>query len=147
MSRITRSTGLTVIELALVMALLSVLAAIAIPVALSSQREAREAKLRAELHTIRSAINRFIVDCGGYPEKLEHLVLVTPPRNCRDVETGRKIRIDPADFQGPYIYTPDEKFPKDPVTRKREWSYGGRKRHVRSTAKGTALDGTLYKDW
>ena len=147
MSRITRSTGLTVIELVVVMAVLTVLAAIAIPVALSSQREAREAKLLAELRTIRSAVGRFVADCGGYPDKLKDLVAVTPPRNCRDVESGRKMRIDPSDFRGPYIYTPDEKFPRDPVTRKREWSYSKRTGKVRSRAKGTALDGTRYRDW
>jgi type II secretory pathway pseudopilin PulG len=130
-----------------VMALMAVLAAIAVPVALSAQREAREAKLLAELHTIRSAVARYVADCGGFPDKLDDLVALTPPRNCRDVATGKKMRIDPVDFQGPYVYTPDEKFPKDPITRKREWSYDKRTGHVKSASKDTAMDGTLYKDW
>jgi len=143
----TRRYGLTVLELVVVMAIVMVMAAIAIPVALSAQREAREAKLVGNLREIRSAIGRFAADCGGYPRRLEDLVVSEPPGFCHSTEDGRRMDIDRADFRGPYLYTPDEKFPKDPITRKRVWSYKKKTGEVRSCAAGSALDGTRYKDW
>ncbi|MGD8239211.1 MAG: type II secretion system protein [Armatimonadota bacterium] len=146
MSSIARRSGVTVLELVVVMAVIIVLAAIAIPVAMSAQREANEAKLLAELRQIRQAINRFVADCGGYPDRLEDLVTSQPPRRCRSVESGRRMPIDPVDFRGPYIWTPDEEFPRDPITRRRQWSYNRRSGEVSSRARGETLDGIRYRD-
>jgi type II secretory pathway pseudopilin PulG len=128
------------------MTVIIILAAIAIPVAMSAQREAREAKLIANLNVIRGAINRFVADCGGYPLQLEDLVTSEPPRRCYSVEDGRRLRIDPADFHGPYLYTPDQGFPRDPITRSRVWGYTARTGQVRSLAQGRTLDGVRYRD-
>ena len=143
----TRRSGFTVLELVIVMAVIIILAAIAIPIGLNAQREAKEAKLRAELRELRNAINRFVAECGGYPEKLEDLMADDPPRACRSLEDGSRMPINPRDFRGPYLYTPDEQFPKDPITGKQLWSYNRRTGHVSSRAPGAAVDGTLYGDW
>ncbi len=146
MTRITRRSGLTVLELVVVMAIIIILAAIAIPVAMSAQRDANEAKLLANLRVIRGALSRFGADCGGHPRRLEDLVTSDPPQDCYSLEDGSRMRIDPADFRGPYLYTPDERFPKDPITKKRVWSYDRRTGKVTSRALGEMLDGTPYRD-
>ena len=143
----TRRPGFTVLELVLVMAIIVVLATIAIPIGLSAHREANETKLRAELRQLRNAISRFVADCGGYPEELPDLMVDAPPQSCRSVENGSRMRIDPADFRGPYLITPDDAFPRDPITGERLWWYKRRTGQVRSHSPDMALDGTRYSDW
>ena len=66
--------GFTLIELMIVMIIIGILAAVAIPAYVQSVRHAREAVLREDLHTMRAAIDAYTVDKGKAPQELNDLV-------------------------------------------------------------------------
>src|SRR5580698_647026 len=66
--------GFTLLELMIVMVVIGILAAIAIPSYTSSIRNAKEAVLREDLHTMRSAIDSYTVDKQKAPQSLDDLV-------------------------------------------------------------------------
>lgn len=66
--------GFTLIELMIVMAIIALLAAIAIPAYTANVRRAKEAVLREDLHTMRSAIDSYTVDKQKAPQALDDLV-------------------------------------------------------------------------
>ena len=74
--RIPRSGqhGFTLIELMIVMIIIGILAAVAIPAYVQSVRHAREAVLKEDLHTLRAAIDAYTVDKGKAPQALNDLV-------------------------------------------------------------------------
>jgi general secretion pathway protein G len=148
------AAGFTMVELAVVAAMIAILAAMAIPVARYSLRRQKELELRYELRLMREEIDRYkqLSDAGliplqlggeGYPPDLETLV--------KGVELVGQIK-------------KKEKFlrriPIDPMTGKNEWglrsyqdepdsfAWGGQNVYdVYSLSSGRALDGTYYKDW
>ncbi len=67
-------SGFTLIELMIVMVIIGLLAAIAVPAYVQNVRHAREAVLREDLHTLRSAIDSYTVDKQKAPQSLENLV-------------------------------------------------------------------------
>ena len=66
--------GFTLIELMIVMLIIGILAAIAIPAYTNNIRTAREAVLREDLHTLRTAIDSYTVDKQKAPQSLDDLV-------------------------------------------------------------------------
>lgn len=66
--------GFTLIELMIVMVIIGILAAIAVPMYVQSVRHAREAVLREDLRTLRSAIDSYTVDKQKAPQTLDDLV-------------------------------------------------------------------------
>ncbi len=67
-------TGFTLIELMVVMAIIGVLAAIAVPSFVATVKHAREAVLRQDLSTMRNAIESFTYDKQKAPQDLSDLV-------------------------------------------------------------------------
>jgi len=133
--RSVRERGFTLLELLVVMAIIGILAAIAVPALKDSPQRAREATLKEDLFSMRSVIDQYHGDKGNYPPDMQTLVT-----------DGylRKIPIDPmtksADSWVLAMEEPSADQPADqPVTP------GVIDVHSGSTAK--ALDGTLYKDW
>jgi general secretion pathway protein G len=80
-----RSTGFTMIELVVVMAMLGLLLGLALPQYMAALDRGREQVLQQNLTTMREAIDKFYGDRGRYPDKLEDLV------------THRYLRAIPAD--------------------------------------------------
>jgi len=143
--------GLTLVELIIVVAILSVLATAALPIARFTVRREKERELRRDLWQIRAAIDRYKdaadkgafqikADSMGYPPDLETMV------NGVDVQ-GKKVRFL-------------RSIPVDPMTGSNEWalrsnqddpdsdSFGGQNVFdVHSKSTGTALDGTKYSTW
>lgn len=66
--------GFTLVELMIVMLIIGVLAAIAIPSYVSSIKSAREAVLKEDLHVMREAIDSYTMDKDKAPQNLDDLV-------------------------------------------------------------------------
>ena len=155
MLRVTKihrqQSGLTLVELIIVIAVLGVLAVMLLPMVRINAKRDKERELRRDLWEMRSAIDRYKdladknsfqtkVDSFGYPPDLDTLV------KGQDVH-GVKIKFL-------------RRLPVDPMTGKDEWglrsmqdepdsdSWGGQNVFdVYSKSEGTGLDGNKYKDW
>jgi general secretion pathway protein G len=147
----TQERGLTLVELIVTVAILSILASAALPVARFQVKRQNERYLRYDLWMMRDAIDHYKdaadrnafqvkLDSQGYPPDLETLV------NGVDIQ-GKKVKFL-------------RRIPVDPMTGKAEWglrsmqddpnstSYGGQSVFdVYSKSQGTAMDGTKYADW
>ena len=146
--------GFTMVELAVVAAMIAILAAMAVPVARYSLRRQKELELRHSLRIMRDAIDKYkqVSDTGlippkigaeGYPPDLETLV--------KGVQLVGQI-----DKKQKFL----RRIPIDPMTGKEEWglrsyqdeydsfAWGGQNVYdVFSLSESKALDGSLYKDW
>jgi general secretion pathway protein G len=124
--------GFSLIELMVVMAIISVLIAIAVPIYQKSIIRAKESVLRTNLDSMRRMIDEYTVDKQKAPETLQDLV------------TEGYLR----------------QIPQDPMTQSSEtWKIimedtpvGGSNSSpgifdVRSGSDKKSLDGTLYSDW
>jgi general secretion pathway protein G len=143
--------GLTLIELIVTVAILSILAGAAVPVTMFTVKRNNERELRRDLWEMRDAIDHYKdaadmhafqskIDSQNYPPDLETLV------------TGVEVQSKKVKFL--------RRIPIDPMTGKAEWglrsmqddpdsnSYGGQSVFdVYSKSDGTALDGTKYSTW
>lgn len=66
--------GFTLIELMIVITIIGILAAIAVPNYQWGLVRAREAVLREDLYSIRSTIDQFYADQGKFPDSLQEMV-------------------------------------------------------------------------
>jgi general secretion pathway protein G len=131
-SRRTAEQGFTLIELMIVMTIIGLLLAIAIPSYINSVRSAKEAVLREDLHAMRTAIDSYTVDKQKAPQSLDDLV------------------------QAGYL----KAMPKDPITQRTDTWMPVQEDSlmtldqtqpgiddVHSGAQQTASDGTSYSSW
>jgi general secretion pathway protein G len=133
--RKTSDSGFTLLELLVVMTIIGILAAIAVPALRDSPRRAQEASLRADLFTFRSVLDQYKGDKGNYPPDLQTLV-----------KEGyiRKIPLDPFTKQADWTLTMEEEpsEPDDPNVQPVPGIID-----VHSASKEKALDGTTYAEW
>jgi len=77
--------GFTLIELLIVMTIIGILAAIAVPSYQRSVIRARESVLLEDLYQLRNSIDAFYADNATYPESIEEMVekkyLRSPPKD------------------------------------------------------------------
>ena len=146
--------GLTLVELVIAMAVLSILASAILPLAQMTVKRTKEVELRRALREIRTAIDEYkkAVDEGkiakeegdsGYPETLEVLT-------------------EGVDLEGPIREKRKflRRIPRDPMVEDGEWGLRSYSDDPESTAWGsedvydvysrseaTALEGTKYGEW
>jgi general secretion pathway protein G len=125
-------SGFTLVELMIVMTIIGLLAAIAIPSYIQSVKKAKEAVLREDLHTMRTAIDSYTVDKEKAPQGLDDLV-----------QTGylKSIPIDPMTSRNDTWMTGQS----DTLTDINE-TQGGID-DVHSGSQGIGFDGTTYNTW
>jgi len=72
--RLRSTRGFTLIELMVVMAIVSILLTIALPIYQKSITRSKESVLRNNLFTLRSMIDEYTIDKGKAPQSLQDLV-------------------------------------------------------------------------
>jgi len=157
--------GITLTELVVVMAVISVLASVAMPIFRVSVKRSKEIALRRELRNMRDGIDYYkkLSDEGrisreaggtGYPKTLDDLTKLISITNVAPVPGSASAAPLPTKIR---IL---RKVPADPMTGNTEWgkrsnedepdssTWGGQDVFdVYSLSEETALDGTKYKDW
>lgn len=124
--------GFTLIELMIVMVIIGLLAAIAVPMYVQSVRHAREAVLKEDLRTLRAAIDSYTVDKQKAPQTLEDLV-----------QAGY-LKSMPVD---PFTHRSDTWVPAQDDTLQSLDQTASGINDVHSGAPGAAADGTSYSTW
>src|ERR1700733_1312414 len=126
-----RSAGFTLLEMMIVIVIMGILMAIALPIYNQSLIRSREAVLRQDLFTLRSLISQYTLDKQKAPQSLDDLV------------------------QGGYIKV----VAKDPMTNEANWEVVQEDilltvdqqdpgiSDVHSASSATATDGTPYNTW
>ncbi len=71
--------GFTLIELLIVVAIIAILAAIAVPNFLESQVRAKVSRAKADMKTMATALTMYNVDNNGYPDVVTRLLVITTP--------------------------------------------------------------------
>ncbi|MGI8905500.1 MAG: type II secretion system protein [Candidatus Sumerlaeaceae bacterium] len=66
--KLRRKTGFTLIELLIVVAIIAILAAIAVPNFLEAQTRSKVSRCAADMRTIRTGLESYMVDNNKYPE-------------------------------------------------------------------------------
>ncbi len=131
MARLRRDRGFTLIELMIVISIMLILIAIAVPAYQQSVLRSREAVLRQNLFTLRSLIQQYTLDKQKAPQSLEDLISAgylkqipkDPTTGAADWTVDQDDSVDSPDQQEPGI------------------------NDVHSASAGTASDGTAYSTW
>jgi general secretion pathway protein G len=146
-----RERGLTLIELIVTVAILSILAMAAFPIARFEVKRQKERELRYDLWMMRDAIDKYKdaadrgafqtkVDSQNYPPDLETLVKGVEVQT-KKVKFLRKIPVDPMTGQADWGLRSMQDDPDSD-------SFGGQSVFdVYSKSQGIALDGTKYSTW
>lgn len=147
----SRETGMTLIELIIVVAMLGILATAAVPIAKFQVKRTKERELRRDLWEMRTAIDAYkdAADKGGIQTKADSNNY--PP----DLQT----LVDGVDISTKHVRFL-RRIPEDPMTHGTEWglrsnqddadadSFGGQNVFdVYTKSQGTALDGSKYNTW
>lgn len=134
--RLREQRGFTLLELLVVMTIIGILAAIAVPALRDSPQRAREATLKEDLFSMRSVIDAYHGDKGSYPPDLQTLVTE---------RYLRKVPVDPMTKLASTWVVSYEEASADTDLSTPQATPGIIDVHSGSNDK--ALDGTLYKDW
>lgn len=158
----SNSRGLTLVELLVALAILSILAAAALPYAEVTVRREKELELRRALRDVRTAIDAFYEDWkggkisrtstaaseDGYPKTLQVLVEGADSGDAKGSKR-RYLRRIPRDPFSEQTHPPAEQW----VLRSYQdgsdsLAWGGRDVYdIRSSSENIALDGTRYREW
>jgi len=150
-AQLDRESGVTLIELIIVVTMLSILATAAIPIAKFQIRRQKEKMLRQDLWEMRDAIDKYkdVADKG----------LIQTKADTNNYPPDLQTLVDGVSIQDKKMRFLRE-IPVDPMTHNTDWglrsnqdeadstSFGGQDIFdVYSKSDGTALDGTKYSTW
>ena len=123
--------GFTLLEMITVVAIMSVLVAIALPNYKVAIIQSKEAVLREDLYRFRDLIDQYYADKGHYPESLETLVTEG---------YMRKLPVDPMTRQADWEMVPAEVDPDNPQETPGVYD-------VHSASTDLSMNGTPYNEW
>ncbi len=144
--------GFTLLELIVVISIIGILAAIAIPAMKDMPTRANEAVLKTNLHTLRDVIDQYYGDKGHYPQTLQALI---------DAGYLKALPMDPITKKND-TWVPVFEDPDKPSGEASDSAGGGDKGSdvttggddnqpgivdVHSGAETNSLSGTPYKEW
>ena len=141
--RIMGQRGMSLLELIIVMAIIGILAAVAVPLLKNAPRRAQEATMKQNLRVMRDAIDQHYADKGHYPPSLQALV---------EEEYLRSIPLDPITRSNDTWVEVFAEFPglsdEDPWAETDLSPFGDPGiDDVHSGSEENALDGGAYADW
>jgi general secretion pathway protein G len=153
-SPVSRQRGFTIVELAVVAAMIAILTAMVVPVAKYTLKRQDEIELRYQLRLMRDALDKY--------KQYSDLGLIPPQLGSEGYPPDLKTLVEGVSLVGQL--NKKQKFlrriPIDPMTKKAEWgmrsfqddpdtiAWGGQNVYdVFSLSEGRAMDGTSYKDW
>ena len=143
--------GFTLIELMVVITILILLSGMVLPMARASIRRHQEQELRADLQTLRDAIDAYKdaadrgfiqkADSYGYPKNLESLTKGVEMRGGKTLRFLREIPVDPMTGKAEWgMHSMEDDPESDSFDETNVWD-------VYSKADGVGLDGTRYRTW
>jgi general secretion pathway protein G len=147
----SNESGLTLVELIIVVAILGILAGAALPVARFEVKRQKEKELRRDLWMMRDAIDAYkdAADKGAFQTKADSY---NYPPDLDTLVNGETVLDKKLKFL--------REIPTDPMTNSKEWalqsmqddpdsdSWGGQNVFdVHTKSAGTGLDGTKYSTW
>jgi general secretion pathway protein G len=150
----SRQHGFTIVELAVVCAMIAILTAMVVPVAKYTLKRQDEIELHYQLRLMRDAIDKYkqFSDLGLIPMQLGSEGY---PKDLTTLVEGVTL-VGQLDKKQKFL----RRVPIDPMTKKAEWgmrsfqddpdtiAWGGQNVYdVFSLSDGRAIDGTRYKDW
>ncbi len=143
MDRVRSQRGMSLLELIIVMAIIGILAAVAVPLLKNAPRRAQEATLKQNLRVMRDAIDQHYADKGHYPPSLYALV---------DSEYLRSVPLDPITRSTDTWVEVMAEFPssstEDPWAETDLSPYGDPGvEDVHSGSEATSLTGEPYASW
>ena len=144
MTRNLAKRGFTLVELLIVIIIIAVLAAVAIPKFANSGNRSKESALRAELRQMRNAVELFRNDTGAFPAALADLAATSPPAQGKNAD-GTNRAISGADYKGPYLSAINS----DP-TNGSAFDYSvtsGSVGRVKSANTNASSEGSTYDTW
>ncbi|HAY13471.1 MAG TPA: prepilin-type N-terminal cleavage/methylation domain-containing protein [Fimbriimonadaceae bacterium] len=140
----TRHAGFSLVEMMVVVSIIGILTAIAVPKFNDIQRKSRESALRTDLQVYRSAIYVFYSDTGLYPSTLSDLAARTAPSTGLNANGATRNLVDTS-WRGPYV----EAVRFDPVS-DQPFLYStssGSVGVVKPSATGNDSNGTPFADY
>jgi len=130
-NKLRRSWGFTLLELMIVISVMMILMAVALPLYQHHVIQAREAVLRQNLDTLNKVIEQYRLDKKQSPQSLDDLVTAG---------YLAKLPIDPMTNKADWTTEPEDSTNAvDP----QQQGIG----KVHSASSGTAIDGTAYSSW
>jgi len=136
--------GFTLVELLVVVIIIAILAAIAIPKFTNASLRSKESSLKGELKMLRDGVELYKNDVGGYPWNATDLSATTAPVEYYNPVSSALASVVAGTWKGPYVSNVDN----DPISNTAfQYTYTSGVFKASSSDPATASDGSNYQNW